>query len=83
MFSTRLVLNTLSERDIYRALFFKILMILQKLFWPRVRKMYSSDQEKLLKFEAEGQEFVINPFFRIFQSNFWKIFGLLVQFCGA
>jgi hypothetical protein len=28
-----------------------------KLFWPTVRKNCSSDQEKLLKFETEGQEF--------------------------
>ena len=28
-----------------------------KLFWPIVRKKCSSDQEKLLKFKAEGQEF--------------------------
>ena len=28
-----------------------------KLFWPTVRKKNSSDWEKLLKFEAEGQEF--------------------------
>jgi hypothetical protein len=29
-------------------------ILLPKLFWPTVRKKYSSDQEKLLKFEAEG-----------------------------
>ena len=28
--------------------------MLPKLFWPTVRKKCSSDQEKLLKFEAEG-----------------------------
>jgi hypothetical protein len=28
-----------------------------KLFWPTVRKNCSGDREKLLKFEAEGQEF--------------------------
>ena len=27
------------------------------LFWPTVRKKCCSDREKLLKFEAEGQEF--------------------------
>ena len=32
-------------------------ILLPKLFWPTVRKKCSSDQEKLLKFEAEGQEF--------------------------
>ena len=32
-------------------------ILLPKLFWPIVRKNCSSDQEKLLKFEAEGREF--------------------------
>ena len=32
-------------------------ILLQKLFWPTVRKNCSSDGEKLLEFEAEGQEF--------------------------
>ena len=32
-------------------------ILLPKLFWPTVRKKCSSDQEKLLKFEAEGREF--------------------------
>ena len=32
-------------------------ILLPKLFLPTVRKKCSSDQEKLLKFEAEGQEF--------------------------
>ena len=32
-------------------------ILLPKLFWPTVRKNSSSDREKLLKFEAEGQEF--------------------------
>ena len=31
-----------------------------KLFWTTVRKNCSFDREKLLKFEAEGQEFVKN-----------------------
>ena len=35
--------------------------LLPKLFWPTVRKYCSSVREKLLKFEAEGQEF----------SKFW------------
>ena len=34
--------------------------MLPKLFWPTVRKSCSSDREKLLKFEAEGQEFTKN-----------------------
>jgi hypothetical protein len=33
-------------------------ILLPKLFLPTVRKKCSSDQEKLLKFEAEGREFV-------------------------
>ena len=32
-------------------------ILLSKLFWPTVRRKCSSDWEKLLKFEAEGQEF--------------------------
>ena len=31
-------------------------ILLPKLFWPTVRKKCSSDQENLLKFEAEGTE---------------------------
>ena len=34
-------------------------ILLPKLFLPTVRKNCSSDREKLLKFEAEGQEFEI------------------------
>ena len=53
-------------------------ILLPKLFWPSVRKNYSSDWEKLLKFEAEGREFA--KFLRSLewfiqtvkvQSNFW------------
>ena len=32
-------------------------ILLPKLLWPIVRKSCSSVQEKLLKFEAEGQKF--------------------------
>ena len=32
-------------------------ILLSKLFWPTVRKNYSSVREKLLKFEAECREF--------------------------
>ena len=32
-------------------------ILFPKLFWPTVRKNCSSDQEKLLKFEAEDREF--------------------------
>ena len=31
--------------------------MIPKLFLPTVRKNYSSDREKFLKFEAEGREF--------------------------
>ena len=46
-------------------------ILLQKLFWPTVRKNCSSDQEKLLKFEAEGSErseqfLVTECFFNLF-----------------
>ena len=33
-------------------------IFLPKLFWPTVRKNCSSDREKVLKFQAEGQEFL-------------------------
>ena len=36
-------------------------ILLPKLFWPTDRKNCPSGREKLLKFEAEGQEF----------ANFW------------
>ena len=32
-------------------------ILLPKLYWPTDRKNCSSDREKLLKLEAEGQEF--------------------------
>ena len=35
-------------------------ILLPKLFWPTVRKKYSSEQEKLLKFVAEGRELAKN-----------------------
>ena len=53
-------------------------ILFPKLFWPTVRKNCSSDQEKLLKFEAEGREFP--KFLRSLeqfkqtvkdQNNFW------------
>ena len=53
-------------------------ILLPKLFWPTVRKICSSDQEKLLKFEAEGREFEIflrslEQFIQTVkgQNNFW------------
>ena len=36
---------------------FEFGILLPKLSWPTVRKNYSSDGEKLLKFEVEGREF--------------------------
>ena len=35
-------------------------ILLTTLFWPNVRKNYSSDWEKLLTFEAEGRDFAKN-----------------------
>ena len=53
-------------------------ILLPKLFWPTVRKNCSSDREKLLKFEAEGQEFAkilrsLEQFIQtlIGQKKFW------------
>ena len=54
------------------------MILLPKLFFPTVRKKCSSDQEKLLKFEAEGREFAkilrsLEQFIQIVkgQNNFW------------
>ena len=56
----------------------KIGILLPKLFWTTVRKNCSSDQKKLLKFEAEGQEFSnilrsLEQFIQTLkgQNNFW------------
>ena len=53
-------------------------ILLPKLFWLTVKKKCSSDREKLLKFEAEGQEFAKNlrslkQFIQTVkgQNNFW------------
>ena len=53
-------------------------IFLPKLFGPTVRKNCSSDQEKLLKFEAEGREFAkilrsLEQFIQTVkgQNNFW------------
>ena len=53
-------------------------ILLPKLFWSTVRKKCSSDQEKLLKFEAEGWEFAkclrsLEQFIQTVkgQNNFW------------
>ena len=49
-----------------------------KLFWPNERKIFISDQEKLLKFETEGREFAkflrsLEQFIQTVkgQNNFW------------
>ena len=56
----------------------KIGILLTKLFWPTVRRNCSSDWEKILKFEAEGQEFAkflrsLEQFIQTVkgQNNFW------------
>ena len=47
-------------------------ILLPKLFWPTVRKKYTSDREILLKFEAEGGEFA--KFLRsLEQFKQWKV----------
>ena len=53
-------------------------ILLPKLFWPTVRKNCFSDQEKLLKFEAEGRKFAeflrsLEQFIQTVkgQNNFW------------
>ena len=52
-------------------------ILLPKLFWPTVRKNCTSDREKLLKFEAEGQEFAkflrsLEQFIQtVKDQNFW------------
>ena len=53
-------------------------ILLPKLFLPTVRKKCFRDQEKLLKFEAEGREFAKNlrsleQFIQTVkgQNNFW------------
>ena len=54
-------------------------ILLLKLFWPTVRKNCSSDQEKLLELEAEGQQFAtflksLEQFIPTAkgQNNFWN-----------
>ena len=53
-------------------------ILLPKLFWPTVRKNCSSDPERKLKLEAEGQDFAkyvrsLEQFVQTFkiQNNFW------------
>ena len=49
-------------------------ILLPKLFWPIVRKNCSSDREKLLKFEDEGQEFA--KFLRSLEQFIQTVKGL-------
>ena len=57
------ILSLLSSAYIHRVDFFTKLVdnciLLQKLFWPTVRKNCSCDREKLMEFDAEGREFEI------------------------
>ena len=53
-------------------------ILLPKLFWPTVRKIVLLTKKKLLKFEAEGQEFAkflgsLKQFIQTVkgQNNFW------------
>jgi len=53
-------------------------ILLPKLFWPTLRKNCSRDQEKLLKFVAEGREYAnilrsLEQFIQTVkgQNNFW------------
>jgi hypothetical protein len=45
-------------------------ILFTKLFWPTLRKNYSSDQEKLLKFKAEALR--IRKIFEITRSIYWN-----------
>ena len=55
-------------------------ILLPKLFRPIVRKNCSSDREKLLKFEAEGQEF-LRSLYRTIYSNSERSEQFLVTDC--
>ena len=48
-------------------------ILLPKLFWPNVRKNCFRDREKLLKFEAECQEFA--KFLRSLERFVWTVKG--------
>ena len=65
------------SRDLYTCTI-KNWYFVTKIFYPAVRKNCSSDREKLLKFEAEGREFVnflrsLEQFIQTVkdQNNFW------------
>ena len=51
----------------------KNVILLPKLFWPTVGKKYSSDREKLLKFEDEGREF--SKILRSLEQFIQTVFG--------
>ena len=46
-------------------------ILLPKFFWPTVRKLCSSDWEKLLEFDAEGREFA--NILRSLNITCWKM----------
>jgi hypothetical protein len=55
-----------------------VILGIDSLFWPNVRKKCSSDRERLLKFKAEGWEFAkilrsLEQFIQTMkgQNNFW------------
>ena len=54
-------------------------ILLPKLFWPTVRNNCSSDQEKLLKFEAESREFA--EFLRSLEQFIQSVKGQNNYFC--
>ena len=54
-------------------------ILLPKLFIPTIRKKYSSDREKLLTFEAEGQK--LFKFFEITRTIYSSREQLLVTKC--
>ena len=58
-------------------------ILLPKLFWPTVRKNCSSDREKVLKFEAEGQEFakILRSLKQFVQKVQWKVKTIFVKEC--
>ena len=62
-------------------------ILLPKLFRPTLKKKWSSDREKLLKFQAEGREFAnflksLEQFIQTVkgQNNFWyNFFNLFLE----
>ena len=71
-------INTIPNKTKFTLTKFEYGILLPKLFWPTVRKNFSSVQEKLLRFEAEGREFAkilrsLEQFIQTVkgQNNFW------------